>query len=147
MVFPGQYEPYYTEFDASNYVIPADQNFIGDLGMNSVEVALGIPTGLTGAEFANFVSNTANFSVARFPVHLFTPAGRISVTTNANEGGPAGRERFTLYIAPSADRPLEERLLEPANTARLLAPGQSNLMYRKIYLYKSTARTSVPDQF
>ena len=144
---PARYEPNYLEFAWSNYRPVVTENRIGSLGMNSVNTILGIPSGLNNQELTNFLLNSTEITTGLFPAHVFTPAGRLSVTGNFLECGDCDRERFSLFIGPSADRPLDERVVDPESTALLDGNGRSNLLYRKIYLHKSTARTSVPDAF
>ena len=133
-------DPVYLETTSHNYQPGAPVNAIGEFGMSTVTAAIGLPVEATVPEFLNFIANPANFVQARFPAHVFTPAGRVAVAS-------VDRERFTLYIAPGADRPLDERLVEPEYPNAFLLDGSTNLLHRKLYLHKSTARTSVPDAF
>jgi prepilin-type N-terminal cleavage/methylation domain-containing protein len=142
---PATWAPYYSEFDYSNYqtAATADVNRIGALGMASIQAALGLPVGLTGTEFLTYISDPANVAVAGFAAHVFKPGNRIAVDFCLG----CERERYTMFIAPGANRPLEERLVFPESTSFDDGGGDSNLRYRKIYLHKSTARISVPDDF
>jgi len=120
------FQTFYFELGASNYIQSATDNCICSLGMNQV------PVYLEGVGSAPFMA------------HVFKPSSRMSVVNITSCLGCDG-ERFALYVAPSADRPLDERLVSP-ETASLVAPdGQPNLMYKKIYIHKSTARVRVPD--
>ncbi|MBX3180256.1 MAG: prepilin-type N-terminal cleavage/methylation domain-containing protein [Candidatus Hydrogenedentes bacterium] len=147
---PATWAPYYSEFDYSNYArFDADVNVIGSLGMSGVQVALGMPVGLSGIDLLNYMSAPGNWSAAAFPAHVFRPGGRLAVPDQFEdpECGDCGRERYTMFIAPGADRPLEERLIFPESTSFDDGSGGSNLRHRKIYLHRSTARISVPDDF
>lgn len=143
---PATWAPFYSEFDYSNYqpgiTIP-DVNRIGALGMASIQAALGLPVGLTGTEFLAYINDPANVAVANFAAHVFKPGNRLEV----DFCNGCARERYTMFIAPGADRPLEERLVFPESTSFDDGGGGSNLRHRKIYLHKSTARISVPDDF
>jgi hypothetical protein len=116
--------PFYFEIGASNYVTGAADNCICQLGMNQ------IPVYLEGT------------GTALFMAHVFQPSSRISVVS-ACAGCDA--ERFTLYVTPSADRPLEERLAFPEESTLIAADGKPNILHRKIYIHRSTARVRVPD--
>lgn len=148
-VDPLLYETFYWEGARSNYRSTATVNQIGSLGMNRVEVALGVPAGMDSTTYLNFANNPANYLREAFAAHVFRPSGRLSLPSDfgAPECGDCGRERFTLYIAPGADRPLDERLIDPESTDRFDVSGISNLRFRKIYVHKSTGRTSIPDAF
>lgn len=125
------FRPFYFELGASNYVLGAAEDCICSLGMNLI---------------------TANFADAgpyRFMAHVFKPAGRVSVKTFGTSASSlpcdCNGERFALYVAPSADRPLDERLVFPEQASLVDTSGKPNLMYRKLYIHKSTARVRVPD--
>ena len=127
----NDHRPFYFDLSASNYVSGGADDCICSLGMNVI---------------------TASFPDAgpyRFMAHVFKPSGRVSVDdfgTSSVAPCDCSGERFALYIAPSAERPLEERLVYPEQATLLNAvDGQPNLMYRKIYIHKSTARVRVPD--
>ena len=124
------FQPLYFELGASNYVTGATEDCICSLGMNLITANLGGP------------------DPYRFMAHVFRPSGRVSVKGFWSGTGPCdcNGERFTLYVAPSADRPLDERLVFPDQpTLADASDGEPNLMYRKIYIHKSTARVRVPD--
>lgn len=144
----GGYVKYYTDFDNHNYQRPDidDRNGIGGFGMNSIVATLGPPE--------------SRFPVA-FPAHVFRPNGRMAIPVQGfipdPECGPCDfgsqdcelcvGERFTVYIAPGANRPLDDRVVQPETAALFLADGTSNLRYRRIFLHRSTARISVPGDF
>jgi prepilin-type N-terminal cleavage/methylation domain-containing protein len=93
-----------------------------------------------------------------FPAHVFRSSGRMSLGNPFSDCpiAPAlcDRERFSIYIAPHADRSLEERLVQPEIPAYVYdadsGPGtdwQPNLLYRELHVFKSTGRTEVPKNF
>jgi prepilin-type N-terminal cleavage/methylation domain-containing protein len=156
-VDPNQYLALYREVNWSNYRQTAFENRVGSMGMNSVEAALGLTAGLTSAELVAEIA-AGGYTREFFPGHVFKASGRISVpfrgddecgdcVTFAQDCAICESERFTMYIAPSVDRPLSERLVSPEDNTLFLPDGSSNLQYRKIYLHKSTGRTSVPDAY
>lgn len=71
--------------------------------------------------------------------------------TDPNDCDICDGERFSLYIAPSADRPLDERLVQPENPNLSYVDSdgvvQSNLLYREIHIFKSTGRIAIPQDF
>lgn len=148
------YGPLYSEFAWSNYRSTATINRIGDSGMNVITAALGVPPALNGPDLLNFANTPANYMVETFPAHVFRPSGRLNPPLFGFECGPGAdcrRERYTLYIAPSADRPGDERLVQPENLNLSYIDGdgveQSNLRYREIQLFKSTGRIAIPQDF
>jgi prepilin-type N-terminal cleavage/methylation domain-containing protein len=124
------HQAFYFELGASNYVSGGTDDCICSLGMNVISAELG------------------GTDTYRFMAHVFKPSGRVSVDnygTSSVAPCDCSGERFALYIAPAVDRPLEERLAFP-ETLNLVAPdGKPNLLHRKIYIHKSTARVRVPD--
>lgn len=119
------FQNFYFEMGASNYIQAATDNCICSMGMNQIDVYL------------------EGTGTVPFMAHVFKPSSRMSVV-NACAG--CDGERFAVYIAPSADRPLDERLTYPDQpTLGNASDGQPNLMFKKIYVHKSTARVRVPD--
>lgn len=113
-------------------------NCICAMGLNSVNANLPIANGVP------------------FMAHVFRPSGRMSVAGECPTGDfatgdtqePCGPERFSIYIAPSADRPPSERLVDPEDPDFYLdGDGSTNLMYRTIQVFKSTGRIEVPKNF
>lgn len=148
------YGPLYYEFGWSNYRSSATINRVGDGGMRKITAALGLPPALTGGDLFTLATNPANYTVENFPAHVFRPSGRLDSPEFGGECGPGAncaRERYSLYITPSAERPLEERLVQPENPdlSYLDSNGveQSNLRYREIHIFKSTGRIAIPQDF
>lgn len=157
------YRPFYLEPGFRNYRSTALVNRVGGLGMTKVYAALGIPTTLQGPDLLAFANNPANYAVESFAAHVFRSSGRLIVpqsganpecgncTADPQDCGICARERFTLYVAPSADRPADERLVEPENNNLSFfdANGveRSNLRYKEIHIFKSTGRIAVPQDF
>ncbi len=148
------YGPLYSEFGWSNYRSSATINRVGDGGMRKITAALGLPPALTGGDLFTLATNLANYTVENFPAHVFRPSGRLDSPQFGGECGPGAncaRERYSLYITPSAERPLEERLVQPENPdlSYLDSNGveQSNLRYREIHIFKSTGRIAIPQDF
>tara|TARA_R110001592_G_scaffold23300_5_gene91590 strand:+ start:998 stop:1891 length:894 start_codon:yes stop_codon:yes gene_type:complete len=110
-----------------------------EMGISRVSVALGVPSGLEGVDFATFASTPTNFTTETFGAHVFKPSGRLGVNSN--------NERFTIYIAPVASRIAEERLIIPELDTHFDAGGLPNMLYRKIHIFKSTGRTEIPKNF
>ncbi|MCC6144035.1 MAG: hypothetical protein IT368_09530 [Candidatus Hydrogenedentes bacterium] len=66
----------------------------------------------------------------RFPAHVFEPSGALDVPGSA-------QERFTVLIGPRPDAPVEERYVDPDNTAI------EGLRTIPINLYRSTGRVEI----
>lgn len=144
---------YYAEFDFSNYRSSALVNRIGRLGMSRITAALGLPQALAGPDLYAFANDPTLYQTEKFPAHIFRPSGRISMP---DFGAPecsagCGGERFSLYIAPTADRPLDERLVQPELIDLVYTDTngvvRSNLRYKEIQIFKSTGRIAVPQDF
>lgn len=137
------YREYYKDENASNLSASAAINQLWRLGIGTIEFASGVPEALPALELDNFLSTPTNIVKANFPAHVFKPSGRLTASTDI--------ERISLYIAPSSDRPLEERLVQPEIPDLLYTDSdgvvRSNLRYREIHLFKSTGRIAVPQDF
>lgn len=148
------YGPLYSEYGWSNYRSDATINRMGDGGMKRITAALGLPPALTGGDLFTLATNPANYTVENFPAHVFRPSGRLDSPQfgfECGSGANCTRERYSLYITPAADRPLDERLVQPENPdlSYLDTNGvlQSNLRYREIHIFKSTGRIAIPQDF
>jgi hypothetical protein len=148
------YGPLYSEFGWSNYRSTATINRVGDGGMKRITAALGLPPALTGGELFTLATVPSNYTVENFPAHVFRPSGRLDSPQfgfECGSGANCARERYSLYITPSADRPLDERVVQPENPdlSYIDTNGveQSNLRYREIQIFKSTGRIAIPQDF
>ncbi|MBL7645330.1 MAG: prepilin-type N-terminal cleavage/methylation domain-containing protein [Candidatus Hydrogenedentes bacterium] len=148
------YGALYSEFGWSNYRSTATINRVGDGGMKRITAALGLPPALTGGELFTLATNPANYTEENFPAHVFRSSGRLDSPQfgfECGSGANCARERYSLFITPSADRPLDERLVQPENPdlSYLDSNGveQSNLRYREIHIFKSTGRIAIPQDF
>ncbi len=129
---------FYLELGRSNYRNDATENFVREMGLSRITAALGIPTGLDPLSFADYANGTTGFVAENFAAHVFKPSGRLAASNG---------ERFSIYIAPMASRDAGDRLVDP-EAERLINPdGSSNMLYRKIHVFKSTGRTEVPKNF
>ncbi len=162
VMMPGSYDPIYSEFAWSNYGKLATVNRVGSMGLDSLTVAFGVPPELTPLDLDAFLQNSANYTKSAFIAHVFRSSGRLSVPDRYSfecgdcnnipaNCGICDHERFSLYIAPSADRPLEERVVQPENPSLTYNDSngveQSNLRYREIHIFKSTGRIAIPQDF
>jgi len=129
----------YFELDWSNFRNGATVNRWRELGLAQITAALNIPLGMDPISFNILASNPANFATQTFPAHVFKPSGRMAVA--------APGERFTMYIGPSADRRPGDRLIFPDAETLMNLDGSTNMMYRKIHIFKSTGRTEIPKNF
>lgn len=133
------YGSLYTEFDWSNYRSTATINRVGDMGMNKITAVLG---------------DLSNYAIENFPAHIFKNSGRLDAPQFVFEcgtGADCRRERYSLFIAPTADRPLDERLVQPENSNLTYTDSdgnvQTNMRYREIHIFKSTGRIAIPQDF
>ncbi|MCF6285357.1 MAG: type II secretion system GspH family protein [Candidatus Hydrogenedentes bacterium] len=114
-------------------------NLPASLGMSRVPVALQIPVGLDVADLLLYANGTTPFVEENFAAHLFKPSGRLSA--------PAARERVTIYVGPTADRPPEDRLVDVIAGQLINVDDTPNMNYRKIHIFKSTGRIEIPKNF
>ena len=130
-------DPFYFENVRSNFRSDATVNAAWAMGLLKINVALGVPV---GEDPNGFYDNFTGFTGETFGAHVFKPDGRLIVNSD--------RERYTLYIAPTADRVAEERLIDPELPELIAtADNQTNMLYRKIHLFKSTGRIETPKNF
>jgi hypothetical protein len=76
--------------------------------------------------------NIEEYRSFRFPAHVFTPSGRMSVT------GSNTPERFHLYVAYAPDADPRERLINPYAAVDL-----NNQRWIAIDLYRATGRAMI----
>lgn len=136
-----RYRPFYEEFFRSNFRSDATINQTWLLGMSRITAALGVQAGLSEAELKQFdPSSESNYYHESFLAHVFKPSARLSTSSTT--------ERFTIHVAPSPGRPLEERLVQPENPGLDYQDSngidRSNLLFQEIHLFKSTGRVSAP---
>ena len=129
---------FYLELGRSNYRLDATENFVDDMGMTRITAALGVPTGQDPISFRDYADGTTGFVSENFAAHVFKPSGRLAASNG---------ERFSIYIAPMASREPDDRLVQPEFGQLINPDGSSNMLYRKIHVFKSTGRTEVPKNF